>query len=76
MTEVVMTQVTIYVSPADMPGHFVAREWHIARGGVDPIPGRAWKADTLEAARSIVPPGMFCLGRQADDDPTIVETWT
>jgi hypothetical protein len=32
-------------------------------------------AGSLDAARLIIPPGLTCLDRHPDDDPTIVETW-
>lgn len=74
--EIVLTQYAIYVNPADMPGRFVTREWHIARGASAPLAGRAWPANSLEQARRVVPEGMVRLERQPDDDPVILETWT
>jgi hypothetical protein len=72
----VITQYTIYYDPADAPGRFVAREWRIVRGLAEPQLGQAWIADTLEAARSIVPEDLVMIPRDPDDDETIVETWT
>lgn len=74
--DVVLTQYVVYVNPADMPGKFVVREWHIARGAPAPLAGRAWSRSTLEQARELIPEGMIRLERQDDDDPVILETWT
>lgn len=74
--EIVLTQYVIYVNPADMPGKFVVREWHVVRDELLPVAGRAWPANTLEQARAMVPEGLVRLGRQEVDDPVILETWT
>ena len=76
MSEVVLTQYAIYANPRDAPGKFVVREWRIMRGVIDPVIGKGWVADTLEAARLLVPAGLFPLPRSPLDDPCIVETWT
>jgi hypothetical protein len=31
--------------------------------------------DTLEEARKDIPQGLYCLGRDPNDDPVIVESW-
>jgi hypothetical protein len=41
----------------------------------DGVPGRVQLADSLDAARTLVPPGLFCMIRSPADDPFIVETW-
>lgn len=76
MAEPVLTQFTIYERPLDYPAGFVVREWHITRGQLEPQPGRAWRATSIDDARMLVPAGMFCFGREQSDDPSIVETWT
>lgn len=32
-------------------------------------------ADTLAAIREMLPPGLVCMPRYANDDPVIVEVW-
>lgn len=66
---------TIYDHPRDFPHSFVVRGFTI-RAGVEPIPDQLPKlADTLDQARQHVPPGLYRMERQVDDDPNIVETW-
>ena len=72
----VLYQYTIYDHPRDYPEGFVVRQWRIASGEGGPTPEEAWTAPSLEAARALVPAGLFCLPRVAEDDPVIVETWT
>ena len=32
-------------------------------------------AESLEQARALVPPGLYCMQRSPDDDPGVIETW-
>lgn len=73
---IVLTQYVIYDKPSDHPLMFVVREWHIARGAPDPLPGQCWVVPTVERARALIPMGMVCLARHPNDDPAIVEVWT
>jgi hypothetical protein len=67
---------TIYNSPPDHPGKFVARSWVARRGESEPTPtGHIAVAPTLEWVRKMIPSGLHCLARSEGDDPTIVETW-
>jgi hypothetical protein len=61
---------TIY----DEPFGFVVRRWEITKQGAIPDT-EARFAMTLEEARALIPPGMYCLERVPEDDPKIVETW-
>ncbi len=63
---------TIYEHPLDYPEHFVVREWICCD---PPLAGPARLAETLEAARLLVPPHLYRQPRNPDDDPFIVETW-
>jgi len=67
---------TIYDHPTDVPEPFgfVVREWHIRKEGAVPDP-EARFAMTLEEARALIPAGLYCLDRNPEDDPKIVETW-
>jgi hypothetical protein len=67
---------TIYDHPTDVPEPFgfVVREWHIRKEGAVPDP-EARFAMTLEEARTLIPPGLYRLERNPEDDPKIVETW-
>lgn len=74
--DVVMTQWAIYEHPDDAPRHYVVRRWDIVRGLVEPRPHlEPSLADSLTAARAIIPRGLTRVGRSPDDDPTIVEVW-
>lgn len=71
-----LLQFTIYCRPKDAPGvAFVARAWIIAPGAPEPLQGPAWAAESLEAARSVVPWGLVRTPRATDDDSCIVESW-
>jgi len=68
----------IYDRPADYPDKFVVRPFSIiddARGRVLLQPAVAWLADSLDEARTLVPAGLICFGRDPADEPHIVETW-
>lgn len=65
---------TIYKHPLDYPEGYVARQWLIRDGGY-PYAGVARYRPDLEAARAAVPPGLYRLDRDPNDDPTVVETW-
>lgn len=70
----VLPMFTVYAGPADYPGvPFVIREWFTS--GAGSVPGRAWGARTLDAARALVPEGFYRLPRADTDHPTVVETW-
>lgn len=71
----VLRQYTIYCRPSDFPHWYVLRGWSI-RPHLLPMPDDNVRlSTTLEGARLGLPQGLVCLGRQPDDDPTIVETW-
>lgn len=61
---------TIYASPTDYPGKFVARRFEMDRPTSEVI-----LADTLDEVRSLLPRGLTCIGRSSYDEPQIVETW-
>ena len=67
---------TIYQRPADYPGGFVAR-MHVV-GATAALCGptdRAYFGPTLDSVRGQLPSGLVCLGREAGDEPQIVESW-
>lgn len=66
---------TIYERPSDHPSHFVVRGHEILRKG-GTRPQTDFKlADTLDEARRCIPPGYVNIGREPEDDSSIVETW-
>lgn len=66
-----MTDVwTVYKSPKDYPGKFVARRWDGLKPTDDVI-----VADSLAEVREKLPLGLICLDRNLLDDAAIVETW-
>lgn len=68
---------TIYDHPTDVPEPFgfAVREWHVTTDNGAVADSRVQFALTLEKARELIPPGLYCLPRDPDDDPKIVETW-
>lgn len=64
---------TIYQSPSDHPGEFVARKWLVK---TEPVPSE-WvvKGATLAEVRAKLPPHLFRMERDPMDDPNIVESW-
>lgn len=61
----------IYENPRDYPGKFVVRKWQ----GLEPDIAPLTVCESLEIARSFVPPDKFNLGRHKNDDPAIREVW-
>jgi len=67
---------TIYDHPADFPEYFVARKWLIGNSRDNPEPTDEIILNVdLEVLRKSIPPWLYCMPRQANDDPCIVEVW-
>jgi hypothetical protein len=67
---------TIYDSPTDFPGKFVARRHDIFRDRKEPqVSEEHFVADSLDEIRNLIPFGLACLTRSEEDDAKIVETW-
>jgi hypothetical protein len=64
---------TVYRFPSDYPDKWVVRRWAVYAGG--PVPGQAVVFDTLERARTSLPPGLCRLERSPRDEPQIYEVW-
>lgn len=60
---------TVYDSPVDLPGRFVARKW------LNQPTNELLQDKTLEGLRGRLPQGLTRLERSPQDDPKIVETW-
>ncbi len=76
VSETALEMWTVYDSPLDYPGKFVARLWVIRRGDPEPRPtGDLAIASTLEAVREMLPFGLTLLPRSEEDEPQIVESW-
>ena len=68
----VLTIYTVYQNPRDKPDAKWAVRPHFVPGGI----GKECRTyDTLEAARADIPPGLFRMPRDPNDDPVIYETW-
>lgn len=65
---------TVYDHPTDHPHAFIARLW-IVRQGREYATNQLIEADTLDALRAKLPPGLYRMPRDVGDDPVIVETW-
>ena len=61
---------TMYDSPIDLPGRFVARKWLL-----DQPTSELLQDKTLDGLRRKLPQGLTLLPRAPQDDPKIVETW-
>ncbi len=65
----------IYYNPSDFPGLYVVRRQFItATGDIFPD-GMAFSGPTLESVREKIPEGLYNLGRNKNDDQTIIEIW-
>ena len=66
---------SVYDSPDDFPGKFVARKFYIEAGETYPSRELFFVSDTLEGVREQLPPGLNLLPRMPDDHPNVVEAW-
>jgi hypothetical protein len=69
---------TIYDHPDDYPDHFIAREWWVTAGRVEPSPVTVYRDEYLENVRTFVrtvAPDASRLVRNENDDPKIIESW-
>jgi hypothetical protein len=66
---------TVYERPIDYPLGFVARLHHVYNNGTHAPTLTAYFGSTLESVRKQLPPDLFNMGRQPEDDLKIVETW-
>src|SRR5690606_5063529 len=75
LTQDALEMYVIYDRPHDHPGGFVVRRWKVSHGLLIPDLLIGTDLPDLEAARKIIPPGLYNLGRHPDDDSKIVEVW-
>lgn len=66
---------TVYKRPSDYPHSFVVRRWMVGDEGLQPDPLPYAVGPTLADVREVLPPGLYCMGREEGDEPQIVETW-
>ena len=66
---------TVYAQPSDFPWHYVVRRFLVAPHGEARATYEYMLAPTLEAARKLVPEGLYRQVRHQSDDPVIVECW-
>ncbi len=60
----------VYKNPKDYPDKFVARP-----GVTGGMAGSILLADSLDALRAMLPPGLHRMERHPQDDPVVVEVW-
>lgn len=65
---------TVYDRPKDYPDGFIARMYLIYPGFSVASPSTVTGA-TLAQVRAALPPGLYCMPRNPNDDPVIVESW-
>jgi hypothetical protein len=61
---------TVYDHPLDYPNSFVARRWAMNVPTADVI-----VSPSLDRVRASLPPGLYRMNRNPNDDPKIVEVW-
>jgi hypothetical protein len=74
MTDDALALWTVYDHPSDFPDRFIARLWLVSRTGTV-MTEETVSAATLEELRDRLPPGLYRLDRDPNDDPVVVETW-
>jgi hypothetical protein len=74
-TEGALQMFTVFAFPRDYPSHWVVRRMFVLPTGEQKLDVVPRLAPDFEAARELVPPGLYCQPRQAGDDPHIVEVW-
>lgn len=75
-SEIITTLWVVYEHPEDFPNSYVVRRQYITRGSsvwVDRLPVAV--GPDLKSVRSVLPPGLYNLGRQPEDMPQIKEVW-
>lgn len=65
---------TIYDHPTDHPDYYVARKWIITDDGPQAT-NKACYGPTLDDVRAALPPGLYRIAADPNDDPVILETW-
>lgn len=78
MQEDTLTVYTIYNNPLDFPGDYVISKWDTVKGSDEPQKDLNYMFvdKSLEPCRDeLKRKGLYNLGRHADDDPCIVESW-
>lgn len=75
MPESALSIWTVYASPRDYPGYYVARRSEVGDGPGLKMTSDMFVADTLAELRALLPPGLHRIGRSPEDDPIIVEIW-
>jgi hypothetical protein len=70
-----LTLWAIYDRPREWPHHVVVQQCVVRKGGIR-FTGHCTPFASLEDAReALFTRGLFCLPRQAGDDPDITELW-
>lgn len=67
---------TVYWSPKDYPGEYVARA-HVVGRHKNGVTATEFikRGQTLKDIHDQLPLGLICFPRSPDDDPVIVESW-
>lgn len=65
---------TIYDHPRDYSKGFIARMF-VVRDGYSGPTDITVTGETLDEVRDKIPQGLYCMPRQEQDDPVIVESW-
>ena len=74
MSEQGLSMWTVYDSPVDFTGMYVARRFIVAAGGYYSTDDVLF-GETLAQVREQLPRGLYCMPRNDHDAPPIVEVW-
>lgn len=74
--QITLTLWVVYRRPSDFSNSFVVRRQLVLRSGVVVIETAPFcTGPSLDAVRSALPPYLYNMGRQPEDDPVIEEVW-
>jgi hypothetical protein len=74
MDQGILVMWTVTWNTSDYPRQAVARP-HLIGPGSTVAQHAILLADSLDALRDLLPPGLTCMKRDPNDDPVIVEIW-
>jgi hypothetical protein len=67
--------ITIFNSPDDFPGEFIAREFHILKEGIKPGEIVMRGKNLFLIRKHLESLNLFPVARQDNDLPSVVESW-
>lgn len=65
---------TIYNNPSNYPGYYVISKWDVEKGSETKDTTYHFKSTNLQECRDQLK-SLYCVGREPDDDPVILESY-